>query len=156
MVLIVDSTPIASVNLQNLLNAPGILLAAADFRSKSSGAEDFSRTKSAYVLQGELARIDTRVDPDVLLSSSQATTCVIAVAICQESQTACICHMDQVTEGPQHLEQWLKGMRKPDIYLVGGYKVQFQLANAPAVGQFRCVELGDRIEEHGQWNRYQK
>lgn len=125
MVLIVDSKPI-DLDLNQVIEIPQIKTAVTSFRSSSPGPESFSRVKSAFVMQGELARIDTRIDPDLLLSSGQATTCIIAAAICSESHTACICHMDQSTFGRSHIQKWLQGMQSPCIYLVGGYKVQCQ------------------------------
>ncbi|GMH34072.1 hypothetical protein BSKO_01906 [Bryopsis sp. KO-2023] len=105
--------------LNRILAFPGIATTASEFLSRRCTADQFADRKSLFILQKELARVDVSKDPDCVLSSAEATTCVIGVAICRETESAAVCHFD---EGSKiSVQQWLEGMSKPTIYLVGAY-----------------------------------
>lgn len=121
--LIVDGEAIGKCLATQLLARKGIRDVCTKFQSSCSDPQMFAGRKSVFVLQGEFAEVDIARDPDIVISSGQATTCVVGVAVCKQSNIACICHMDGRSSTLAHLRRWLRGMIKPVVYLVGGYQV---------------------------------
>ncbi len=81
--------------------------------------------KVVHVLQNETASVEFRADSCVL-ASDDATTCVIAVVVCQATGMASVCHFDEVTSGSdacfrKFMSQHVGGGHCAyDAYLVGG------------------------------------
>lgn len=141
--ILVNGEPIEDNQATSLFTRKDITDACSKFQSLSSDPERFAGRKFAFVLQAELAEVDIAHDPEIMLSSSQATTCVVGVAVCRESNTACICHMDGGSSSEAHLQRWLRGMTKPTVYLVGGYKV----SSKPPPGSL-CRLCGASYRDH--------
>lgn len=120
--LICSESEITSDNKAHLLQAvlrnASIQASAKAFLTRACADYEVKR-KTICVQQGECARIQLEADPDVVLESDGATTCVIGVAICKETSQACIAHFDSSSN--LRFTQWLEGMTRPEIYLAGDF-----------------------------------
>lgn len=88
------------------------------------------RTKKCiHVLQNETASVEFEVD-DAVLASDDATTCVIAVVVCQATGVASIAHFDELSSKSdlcfrKFMSQHVGGRHCTyDAYLVGGMMEQ--------------------------------
>ena len=112
---------------KQLENSEELLAANNDFVAKITVGEEDKRQeildrKCIVVLQREIAMVQTNEEPPLLIGSEDATTCVIAVAECRETGWACSVHIDDgITLMRETVELLLSGMKKPVLYLVGGY-----------------------------------
>ncbi len=113
----------ATASLDDLVEAvlTDAVLCEASEQFLSSTATPHQPPHTVHVLQAEYALIDLAEERPII-GSSDATTCVIAVFVCQDSQRAAIAHLDKPTS-QRHvfLAQLLQGMVRPTCYLVGAY-----------------------------------
>ena len=108
-------------------NSPFIQRANSCYvNSHLSLSRSLSRTKKCiHVLQNETASVEFRVD-DAVLASDDATTCVIAVVVCQATGVAAIAHFDELSSRSdaclrKFMSQHVGGRYCTyDLYLVGG------------------------------------
>ncbi|QDZ20673.1 protein N-terminal asparagine amidohydrolase [Chloropicon primus] len=83
------------------------------------------RRKCVYVLQNELASVDSGTD-DAVLASDDATTCVIVVVVCEATGVASVAHLDEQTSRSDVCFKKLMGQHVGgrhctyDAYVVGG------------------------------------
>ena len=111
------STDAASL-LKEILSDASIQASAQSFLTRERVFKERQR-KTVCVQQGECARVNLSNEPDVILESNAATTCIIAVAVCKVTGIACIAHLDGASEAA--FGQWLRRMTHPSIYLVGDF-----------------------------------
>lgn len=107
--------------LRNIVDNANHQNRAIEFVNRKPSSELTENRKIVIVKQAELARVDTKEEKGVLLASDEATTCVIAVAHCQESSLASIAHFDDGTTTQSSIDRWLSGMHRPSIFLLGDY-----------------------------------
>jgi len=111
---------------------PSISASSEALASSSLGHADFPERerKFIYVLQGETASVEYEVD-DAVLASDDATTCVIAAAVCRDTGVATIAHFDELTSKSRVcLDKFLAASERSsaehdavlshDLYLLGG------------------------------------
>lgn len=99
--------------------------AATDFLQHSPVPEHAAEKKHIPVLQGEFALVSLDCEPQdgVVVSSDQATTCLILVAHCISSQQVLAAHIDKFdTATGDDLQSCMSQMRSPKLYLVGSYE----------------------------------
>eukprot|EP00803_Ostreobium_quekettii_P011229 evm.model.scf_835.2 EVM.evm.TU.scf_835.2 scf_835:4670-6480(-) len=121
---------------------PSVGAAVDAFLSGPQVVVDSSR-RCIHVAQGEFCCTDLRAGTAGLwLGSSEATTCVIAVAICRSSELASVGHFDDSCKrSSEGIKAWIRGMRRPRVYLVGAYQ--------DADGESACVAAAILSYLHG-------
>ena len=78
--------------------------------------------KTVHVLQGEMASICIAQETErICICSSEATTCCILALSCRQSGRHSIAHLDRRPGQVLSLPRMLHGLKRPDLYLVGGY-----------------------------------
>ena len=105
--------------LQAVLQNEWLRKATTSFLKRDSDIE--CRRKAVGVVQEESARVALLDEPDIVLSSDSATTCVIAVAVCHHSGYASVAHFDEGVATKANFVQWLRDMTHPNVYLVGDF-----------------------------------
>ena len=105
--------------LQAVLSAAWLKAATTSFLKRESDID--RQRKVVGVVQKESARVALLDEPDIVLSSNSATTCVIAVAVCHHSGYASVAHFDEGVATRANFVQWLRDMTHPDVYLVGDF-----------------------------------
>ena len=103
----ITSDPLVTAQCASFLNTPACV---------------WDSKRSVHVVQGEWAEVALSSGAQVVLGSTDATTCTIAIAVDAHSGLATVCHHDEDTS--HILQEALKplgGMHAPSLYLVGGY-----------------------------------
>lgn len=130
MPLYVDNKELVAAN-DNVVEAATanaeIKKANANFLSSSTRPPSLRKRKCVQVLQNEMASVEYEAD-DAILASDDATTCVIAVVVCQATGVASIAHMDEHSAKSdacfkKFMSQHVGGRHCTyDAYLVGGMR----------------------------------
>jgi hypothetical protein len=96
---------------------------ATDFQCRLPPGQ-LKEKKHIAVLQGEIVVTNLENEPatGVVVSSDQATTCVIIAAHCELSQSVLIAHLDSFSRSiADDLQCCLSQMQCPSLYMVGAY-----------------------------------
>lgn len=99
-------------------------------------------TRSIHVVQGEAA-LASWANHELCIGSTDATTCVIAVVVCRQTQMAWTAHFDEATAPLDHtfsdLAQQGTLQGDADVYLVGGFEEKSGISAAVVAGVLRSL-----------------